>query len=304
MKTVPRTTGVGARVAEARFVILTGVSGAGKSHAIHALEDLGYFCVDNLPMPLVATMASLASRAGSDLEKVAIVVDVREGVQLSDFPAVFRRVRRIRGLKPLLIYLDANDDTLVRRFSETRRPHPLAHERPILEGILEERRLLKPIRRLADEVIDTSAFTVHELREAFVSMSRQGGRTSRLQVTFLSFGFKHGVPPESDLVFDVRFLPNPHFVPRFRRMSGLDQGVVRFMESHPVTLDTVVRFATLLKFLVPLYAVEGKSYLTVSIGCTGGRHRSVYIAETLRKSLGPIDGTRYHVRHRDMGLGT
>ncbi len=298
-----RAGGVGARLAEARFVIVTGLSGAGKSHAIHALEDLGFFCVDNLPMTLVATMAALASRVGSDLEKVAIVVDVREGVQLSDFPTVFRRVRRIRGLKPLLIYLDANDDTLVRRFSETRRPHPLAHDRPILEGIREERRLLRPIRRLADEVIDTSAFTVHELRETFLSMSRQSGRTSRMQVTFLSFGFKHGVPPESDLVLDVRFLPNPHFVPQFRRMSGLDDGVARFMNSHPVTIDTVVRFTALLKFLVPLYTLEGKSYLTVSIGCTGGRHRSVYVAEALRKSIGPIEGARYHVRHRDIGVG-
>jgi UPF0042 nucleotide-binding protein len=303
MKAGKRANGVGARVAEARFVILTGLSGSGKSHAIRALEDLGYFCVDNLPMTLVATMASLASRAGSDLEKVAIVVDVREGVQLSEFPSVFRRVRRIRGLKPVLIYLDANDDTLVRRFSETRRPHPLAHDRPILQGIREERRLLRPIRRLADEIIDTSAFTVHELREAFLSMSRQSGRASRMQVTFLSFGFKHGVPPESDLVFDVRFLPNPHFVPRFRRMSGRDDAVVSFMNSHPVTLDTIVRFTTLLKFLIPLYAHEGKSYLTVSIGCTGGRHRSVYVAETLRKTIGPIEGARYHVRHRDMGLG-
>jgi len=303
MKAEKRGSGVGARVAEARFVILTGLSGSGKSHAIRALEDLGYFCVDNLPVTLVSTVASLASRAGSDLEKVAIVVDVREGTQLSEFPTVFRRVRRVRGLKPLLIFLDANDDTLIRRFSETRRPHPLAHDRPILEGIREERRLLRPIRKLADEIIDTSAFTVHELREAFLSMSRQSGRASMMQVTFLSFGFKHGVPPESDLVLDVRFLPNPHFVPRFRRMSGLDDEVVSFMNSHPVTLDTIVRFTTLLKFLIPLYAHEGKSYLTVSIGCTGGRHRSVYVAETLRKTIGPIDAARYHVRHRDMALG-
>ncbi|MCX6544457.1 MAG: RNase adapter RapZ [Acidobacteria bacterium] len=299
-----RGKGVGARVAEARFVVLTGLSGAGKSHAIRALEDLGYFCVDNLPLTLVPAIASLASRAGSDLEKVAIVVDVREGSQLAEFPSVFRRVQRIRGLKPLLIYLDANDDTLVRRFSETRRPHPLAHDRPILEGIREERRRLRPIRKLADEIIDTSAFTVHELREAFLAMSRQSGRAAIMQVNFLSFGFKHGVPPESDLVLDVRFLPNPHFVPRCRRMTGLDAAVVRFMNSHPVTLETIGRFVTLLKFLVPLYAHEGKSYLTVSVGCTGGRHRSVYVAEALRKSIGPIQGARFHVRHRDMELGS
>jgi UPF0042 nucleotide-binding protein len=303
MKSPKRRSDVGARVAEARVVILTGVSGGGKSHAIRALEDLGYFCVDNLPVTLVSTLASLASRAGSDLEKVAIVVDVREGSQLSEFPGVFRRVRRIRGLKPLLIYLDANDETLVRRFSETRRPHPLASDRPILESIGEERRLLRPIRMLADEIVDTSAFTVHDLRETFLSISRQSGRASLLQVTFLSFGFKHGVPPESDVVFDVRFLPNPHFVPRFRRLSGRDDGVVSFMSSHPVTGDAVLRFTTLLKFLIPLYAHEGKSYLTVSIGCTGGRHRSVYVAEALLKAIGPIEGARYHVRHRDIEMG-
>jgi UPF0042 nucleotide-binding protein len=303
MKTGTRGKLVGARLADARFVILTGVSGAGKSHAIRALEDLGYFCVDNLPITLVSAVGSLASRVGSDLEKVAIVVDIREGTQLSEFPSVFRRLRRVRGLKPVLIFLDADDATLVRRFSETRRPHPLAHDRPILDGIAEERRLLRPIRKLADQIVDTSTFTVHELREAFLSMARQRARASAMQVTFVSFGFKHGVPPESDLVLDVRFLPNPHFVAKLRRLSGLDADVVRFMNSHPVTLDTVGRFTALLAFLVPLYAHEGKSYLTVSIGCTGGRHRSVFMAEALRRMIGPIEGVRYHVRHRDLGLG-
>ena len=304
MKARPHGDGVGARVAEARFVVLTGLSGAGKSHAIRALEDLGYFCVDNLPMALVPTLATLASRAGSDLEKVAIVIDVREGTQLADFPAVFRKIRRIRGLSPLLLFLDASDTTLVRRFSETRRPHPLGHSRTLAENIRQERSLLKPLRSLADEVIDTSSFTVHELREAFLSLSRPSKRASRLRVMFLSFGFKHGVPPESDVVFDVRFLPNPHFEPRFRHLSGLDEPVKSFMDGHPVTHETLARFTSLLQFLIPFYVREGKSYLTVSIGCTGGRHRSVYIAEALRRSVGPVEGVRYQVRHRDMALST
>ncbi|MCX6551312.1 MAG: RNase adapter RapZ [Acidobacteria bacterium] len=300
MTSTPRSTaGIGARTARARFVILTGLSGAGKSQAIRAMEDLGYFCVDNLPTMLIPTMADLASRAGSDLEKVAIVVDVREGAFLSEFPKVFKKIRRSRGLKPVLIFLEAQDAALVRRFSETRRPHPLARNRPILEGIREERRRLKPIRALADEIVDTSTLTVHELREVFMAISRGARRTPRLQVTFVSFGFKYGVPLESDLLFDVRFLPNPHFVPRLRALTGCDVPVARYMEKHPATLETVERLTSLLQFLIPQYADEGKTYLTVAIGCTGGRHRSVYVAEQLRQALGSTDGVSFHVRHRD-----
>jgi len=246
-------------------------------------------------------MAALATRAGSDLEKVAIVVDVREGAFLSEFPRVYRRVRRMRVLRPLLIFLEAKDAALVRRFSETRRPHPLAHSRPVLEGIQEERRRLRTIRALADEILDTSTLTVHELRDAFMSISRGTKHARRMQVTFLSFGFKHGLPLEADLVFDVRFLPNPHFVPRLRPLSGRDLPVVEYMEKHPATLETVARLTSLLQFLIPQFADEGKSYLTVAIGCTGGQHRSVYVAEQLRRRVGAVEGIRLHVRHRDAG---
>jgi UPF0042 nucleotide-binding protein len=291
---------VAARASRARFVVLTGLSGAGKSQVIRAMEDLGYFCVDNLPTMLIPTMADLASRAGSALEKVAIVVDVREGSFLSEFPRVFRKIRRARGLKPLLIFLEARDDILVRRFSETRRPHPLAHDRPILEGIHEERRRLKSIRAMADEIVDTSSLTVHDLRAVFMAVSRGTRQARRLQVTLVSFGYKYGIPVESDLVFDMRFLPNPHFVPRLRALTGRDRLVVGFMTRHPATRETVERVASLLQFLIPQYADEGKSYLTIGIGCTGGRHRSVYIAEELRRALGSIADVRLHVRHRDV----
>ena len=291
---------LGIRASHARFVVLTGLSGAGKSQAIRAMEDLGYFCVDNLPTMLIPTMADLARRAGSDLEKVAIVVDVREGSFLSEFPKVFRTIRRARGPKPLLIFLEARDAALVRRFSETRRPHPLAHDRPILEGIHEERRRLKPIRAMADEIVDTSSLTVHDLRDVFMAVSRGTRQARRLQVTLVSFGYKYGIPVESDLVFDMRFLPNPHFVPRLRALTGRDRPVVEFMRRHPATRETVARVASLLQFLIPHYADEGKSYLTIGIGCTGGRHRSVYIAEELRRALGSIAGVRLHVRHRDV----
>jgi UPF0042 nucleotide-binding protein len=291
------------RAAQARFVVLTGLSGAGKSQAIRALEDLGYFCIDNLPTMLIPTMAELASRAASGLEKVAIVVDVREGAFLSQFPRVFRRLRRMSGLKPVLIFLDARDAALVRRFSETRRPHPLAKARPVLEGIREERQALKPIRAMADQIVDTSTLTVYDLREAFLSVARGTARERPLQVTLVSFGFKHGIPVESDLVFDVRFLPNPHFSPRLRPLSGRDRAVAAFMRRHPATRETLDRLASLLQFLVPQYADEGKSYLTVGIGCTGGQHRSVYVAEQLRRALRSIPGVDLHVRHRDMAPG-
>lgn len=291
---------VGTLAADARFVVLTGLSGAGKSQAIHALEDLGYFCVDNLPNTLVPTLASLATRAGSELEKVAIVLDVREGAFVRDFPATWRKLRRMKGLSPTLIFLEASDSVLVRRFSETRRPHPLAHDRPIREGIAEERSSMMAIRALADEIVDTSSLTVHELRESFMAMSRGRARTRRLQVTLLSFGFKHGLPLEADIVLDVRYLPNPHFEPKLRDLTGRDVPVAEYMELHPVTMETVDRFTALLQFLIPHYADEGKSYLTVAIGCTGGQHRSVYMAEVLRRALAPRRGVRMHVRHRDL----
>lgn len=291
---------IGRRAAQARFVVLTGMSGAGKSQAIRALEDLGYFCVDNLPTALIPTLATLATRTGSDLEKVALVADVREAQFLHDFPATWRKLKRVRGLKPVLIFLEASDAALVRRFSETRRPHPLAHDRPVREGIREERRSLVPIRALADEIVDTTSLTVHDLRDTFLSVARGARHAPRLQVTLVSFGFKHGLPLEADIVFDVRYLPNPHFEPRLKALTGRDLPVVRYMEKHAVTAETVTRLASLLEFQIPLCAHEGKSYLTVAIGCTGGQHRSVYIAEALRRTLGSMERARLHVRHRDL----
>ena len=299
----PTRARVARRTAQARFVVLTGLSGAGKSQAIRALEDLGYFCVDNLPTMLIPTMAELASRAAGGLEKVAIVADVREGAFLLQFPKIYRRIRRLPGLNPVLIFLEARDAALVRRFSETRRPHPLAKHRPVLDGIHEERRALKPIRAMADEIVDTSDLTVYDLRDAFMAVAGGAVRERPLQVTIVSFGFKHGLPVESDLVFDVRFLPNPHFSPALRRLSGRDRPVAAFMRRHRATQEAVDRLASLLQFLIPQYAEEGKSYLTVGIGCTGGQHRSVYVAEQLRRALRSIRGVELHVRHRDMAPG-
>jgi RNase adapter protein RapZ len=284
------------------FIILTGLSGSGKSQAIRALEDLGYFCVDNLPTTLIPTLAKLSLRGGGQIEKVAIVVDVRERNFLSQFPKVFRGLQAMPRLNPVLIFLEASNAALVRRFSETRRPHPLAHDRSVSEGIRDERAQLNAIREIADEIIDTSDMTVHELRQFFMGLSRDRTRNSRLVVTLLSFGYKHGVPVDADLVFDVRCLPNPHFVPTLRRRTGRDRAVVRFMEKDASTREFIGRLEEYLRYVLPHYVAEGKSYLTVAVGCTGGRHRSVMIAERLKRALAEVAGARVRVRHRDIGI--
>jgi RNase adapter protein RapZ len=281
------------------FVVLTGLSGAGKSHAIRALEDLGYFCVDNLPTTLIPTLARIALRDGG-LEKVAIVVDVREKNLLSSFPRVFHKLRTMRGLSPLLIFLEASNAALVRRFSETRRPHPLAPGRSASEGIRDERARLIPIRKMADAIVDTSDMTVHELRQVFMRLPR-GRPKGRLVVTVLSFGYKHGLPVDADLVFDVRCLPNPHFVPTLRHRTGRDRAVALFMERDASTREFMERLEAYLRFVMPHYVAEGKSYLTVAIGCTGGRHRSVMIAERLKRAFAGNGALAVRVRHRDIG---
>jgi UPF0042 nucleotide-binding protein len=282
-----------------RFVILTGLSGAGKTQAIRALEDLGYFCIDNLPAMMMPTMAELTNRADAGLEKVAIVADVREAAFLKEFPRVFRRLKAMPGLEPRLIFLEASDEALVRRFSETRRPHPLAPDRSVSEGIQDERSKMGRVRAMADLILDTSNLNVHELRDIFMRMSRDDGGRAEMVVNLVSFGYKHGVPLDADLVFDVRCLPNPHFVEALRPLTGRDAAVVRYMRRHAETKEFIDRLASFLKFALPQYVREGKSYLTVAIGCTGGRHRSVMLAESLRKALGHVKGVKLRVKHRD-----
>jgi RNase adapter protein RapZ len=296
---VPRAAGTRAKPAKKPFVIVTGLSGAGKSHAIRALEDLGYFCVDNLPTMLIPTLAEMSTRADAGVEKVAIVVDVREGAFLREFPKIYKKLKTVSALDPMLIFLEANQQTLVRRFSETRRPHPLAPDRSAAEGIREERSKLNAIRRMADMVVDTSNLTVHELRDMFMRMSRGKRQRNEMVVNLVSFGFKHGVPVDADLVFDVRCLPNPHFVDRLRHLTGRDKAVVQYMRRHSETKEFLDKLASFLRFALPQYVEEGKSYLTVAIGCTGGQHRSVMMAEALKKALGSVKNVRVRVKHRD-----
>jgi len=283
-----------------RFVIVTGLSGSGKTHALRALEDLGYFCVDNLPTQLIPTLAELAGRDDAGLDKVALVVDIRESGFLRQFPAVLKGLRSNPRTRPTLIFLEATHSSLVRRFSETRRPHPLARGRSVAEGIREEREKLATIRSMADMTVDTSRLTVHELREIFMRMSRDaGGKRAEMVVTLLSFGFKRGLPEDADLAFDVRCLPNPHFVDRLRPLTGRDPAVVRYMRRHKATKDFIDRLASFLGFALPHYVREGKTYLTVAIGCTGGQHRSVMVAEALERRLHGVPGVRLRVTHRD-----
>jgi UPF0042 nucleotide-binding protein len=283
----------------ARFIVLTGLSGSGKSQAIRALEDLGYYCVDNLPVSLLPVMAELAERQ-TEHNRVAVVIDIREPRFVSDFPRVYRKLKTNKHLNTRLIFLEAGHAELVRRFSETRRPHPLAPDRPVTEGLSEERISLRPIRTLADKVIDTSKLNVHQLRQQLRELVSGRKQASKLVVTILSFGFQNGPPSEADLMFDVRFLKNPHWVPALRQQTGKDPAVAAYIRRQPTARTAIKKLSSLLRWLVPLYVQEGKSYLTIAIGCTGGRHRSVYIAEDMKRELSGLKGVSTKVVHRDL----
>jgi RNase adapter protein RapZ len=281
-----------------RFVIITGLSGAGRSFAIKCLEDLGYFCVDNLPTTLIPTFAELCTHSSRDMRLIALGVDIREGEYLSHLIDTLAELRA-QGHKPEVLFLEAADETLVRRYQETRRRHPLAGDGSVLEGIRAERRALANLRESADRIIDTSGLSVHQLKERLVEGYRPEGARDELTVSLMSFGFKHGAPYDADLVFDVRFLPNPHFVDRLKRLDGRDQAVEEFVMSFEESRTLLAKIEDLLRFLLPLYRREGKAYLTVALGCTGGRHRSVTLVELLRRSL-EVAGVAPVVRHRDI----
>ncbi len=280
-----------------QLVILTGLSGSGKSTVLKTFEDLGFYCVDNLPVDLIPTFSELHVHGSGEIERAALLVDAREGEQLERLPAMYRKIRREH--LATLVFIEASDEALMRRFSETRRPHPLGHHRPIGEGLRRERELMAPIRKLADVVIDTTKFNVHELRQ-FITARFKNPNRRPLLVSLVSFGYRFGIPADADLVFDVRFLPNPHFVPRLRRYSGKDSRVARYIRSFPQTGEFLRRLEGLLTYLIPHYIREGKSYLTIAFGCTGGRHRSVMLAEAVRRALARR-GYPAKAVHRDVG---
>jgi UPF0042 nucleotide-binding protein len=279
-----------------QLVILTGLSGSGKGSVLNTFEDLGYYCVDNLPVSLIPTFSELYEGGRGEVERAALLVDAREGAQIDLLPGIYRKLKSERAAT--LVFIEASDAALQRRFSETRRPHPLAHGSAVAEGIRQERRRMAPIRRLADVIIDTTKFTVHDLRQVIIERFQNPGRRPLL-VSVVSFGFRYGIPADADLVFDVRFLPNPHFVPRLRPFSGKDDRVARYIRSFPQTGEFLRRVESLLAYLIPHYIREGKSYLTIALGCTGGRHRSVALAEVIRRSL-QKKGYAAKVVHRDL----
>ena len=289
-----------AKKPEKQFVLITGMSGSGKASVLKSFEDLGYHCVDNLPFDLILKFAEMCQQPGSSIDRAAAVVDIRGGEALSQLPTHYRDLVRNKLLRPSLVFLEASDKALIRRFEETRRPHPLGRDLPVREGIRLERMLLKPMRQLASVVIDTTRLNVHELRDLI--QTRFGGIAARrsMLISAVSFGFRFGVPQDADLVFDVRFLPNPNYVPRLKNRTGRDVGVRRFMNSYPQTQEFMNRLMHLLLYLLPQYVREGKSYLTIAIGCTGGRHRSVFLTEEVANVLAH-EGYKTKVSHRDIG---
>jgi RNase adapter protein RapZ len=282
-----------------QFVLITGLSGSGKGSVIKAFEDLGFYCVDNLPVDLISKFAEILRQPGNHIQRAAVVADIREGDAISRLPTIYQELSKANP-QFSLVFLEASDAALIRRFEETRRPHPLGRHLPVREGIRLERTLLKPMRQLADVVISTTRLNVHELRE-LIHM-RYGGTASlkSMLISIVSFGFRFGVPTDANLMFDVRFLPNPNYVPRLKRKTGRDREVQRFMDKYPQTREFVKRLTALLFYLLPHYMQEGKSYLTLALGCTGGRHRSVALAEEISEIL-TQEGYRTRISHRDIG---
>ena len=281
---------------KAELVILTGLSGSGKATVLRSLEDLGYYSVDNLPMGLIPKFAELIKDSPS-IRRAALVVDIREGKDLKLFPAIHQKLRL--SIETTLVFLEADEATLVRRFSETRRPHPLGTERSVPRSLKTERQHLAPIRALADHIINTSKFNVHELRKIIEEKFRGEREETKIMVYVTSFGFRHGIPTDSDLVFDVRFLPNPNYMPEFKELSGRHPRVAAYIRSFPQTTEFIERISQLLVYLLPHYIHEGKSYLTIAFGCTGGRHRSVMMADEIRRRLSRA-GYMVKSTHRDM----
>lgn len=284
----------------ASVIILTGLSGAGKSSALNVLEDLGYFCIDNLPMTFLPKFLELSGTFSPTRRGIALVMDIREREFPKLFPEIFSSLQQ-KNKKLKLIFLEARDKTLIKRFSETRRKHPLAIATSIIQGISEERKLLHPVRELATHIVDSSNLTVHQLKQQITKLVAPESGPEKLFISLISFGFRNGIPPEADIVMDVRFLPNPYFTPEMRDKTGLDREVREFVLNQEPSQTFLHHFSELLTFLIPQYQAEGKTYLTIAIGCTGGQHRSVSISCLLKEKLASC-GHQLQLVHRDIPM--
>lgn len=282
------------------FLIISGLSGAGKSRAASVMEDLGYFCVDNLPVPLIPKFAELGMGGNGEYDRVVLVTDIRGG---TNFEGLFQALDRLTAMKCSyrILFMDASDAAIIKRYKETRRVHPLGEECASLEQAIEmERQVLSPLRERTDWIVDTTGLTLGQLRSKLLFLFSKGKEVGKMEVHVLSFGFKHGVPMEADLVFDVRFLPNPYYVPELRGLTGLDEGVRDYVFSHPQSDEFLKRLSDFVSYLLPRYAEEGKTSLTIAVGCTGGHHRSVAVAHALAQFVAG-QGFPVTESHRDMG---
>lgn len=302
VETELETGGAGLLAGPVTVVVITGHSGAGKSEAIAAFEDGGYFCVDNLPPRMIAALGELFRHEGSGVERAAVVSDVRGGEYFDELVQVLDDLKA-EGLRPMVLFLEADEETLLDRYKETRRRHPLAPEGRIVEGIRAERELLAPLRERADKVIDTSDLTGAELRRQITEELLGREESGKLALTLLTFGFKNGPPRDADLTLDVRFLPNPHYDDELRPKTGMDEDVREYVERGTQAGEFYGRLLPLLEFLVPAYVAEGKSHLTIAVGCTGGRHRSITVADRIRRDLAAREDVIVKMKHRDVDLG-
>ena len=281
-------------------LIITGLSGSGKSIAINALEDIGYFCVDNMPVQLLPKFLELRSSGVSEVQKLALVMDLREKGFVEKHQEIFQHLRE-EGYHLEIIFLKASEEVLLKRYSETRRQHPVSNGKSLLENIRSEKEQLKDLKEFADNIIDTSNLTGHQLKDVIIQHARRSVKTERMRIAVLSFGFKYGIPLDADLLIDVRFIPNPYFVPELKKLDGKDERVSQFVRKQAETQEFFKKYFSLLEYLIPLYEKEGKSYLTIAVGCTGGKHRSVAVAEEI---LAYLKGLRKEVSltHRDIEL--
>jgi RNase adapter protein RapZ len=283
-----------------KIVIITGTSGSGKSIAIAAFEDAGFYCVDNMPVELLPKFLELPIKSNSEIKGLAFVMDLREKNFLKSYPSIFEEIRR-KEYPFEIIFLDAEETILIKRYSQTRRHHPLTQGKTLLEGIHEEKKLLAPLKASASQIIDTSDYNIHDLKSAIFNIAQHSIESVPMQIHITSFGFKHGIPHSADLIIDVRFLKNPYFVPALKDLDGKNNEVKNFVLKNDTTQIFLNKFLDLIDFLIPLYRIEGKAYLTVAVGCTGGQHRSVVVADILYDHIQQPDRTVY-INHRDIGI--